>query len=94
MVYRRTDSARRRRKRRRKEKGRREGNRAREREREKNGSEKERGAKCRDGLGGAGKGGLEAIFFDAFKTRSSSRIRIKKLTLEKTLSAALTDCER
>lgn len=56
MVYRRTDSARRRRKRRRKEKGRREGNRAREREREKNGSEKERGAKCRDGLGGAGQG--------------------------------------
>lgn len=66
----------------------------REKKREKNGSEKERRAKCRDGLGGAGKGGLEAIFFDAFKTRSSSRIRIKKLTLEKTLSAALTDCER
>lgn len=47
-----------------------------------------------DGEGRETKKGTGAISFDAFKTRSSSRIRIKKLTLEETLSAALTDCER
>ena len=31
--------------------------------------------------------------FDAFKTRSGTLLCIKNLTLERTLSAALTDCK-
>jgi len=54
---------------------------ARAQEKEKSKGEWNMGPSARDGI------------FDAFKTRSGTLLRIKNLTLERTLSAALANCE-